>query len=47
MIEDIIREVVCWLWGGAILWSWSTFKTFVAPIMLDRCPWAQDCEGPL
>ena len=47
MIEDIAREIIHCLLGGAMLWAWATFKTFVAPVMLDRCPWAQDCEGPL
>ena len=48
MIEDILREVIRWIWGGALLWSWSTFMTLVAPIMIERCPFdfAQD-EGPL
>jgi len=28
-------------------WSWRVFVTMILPVAVERCPWADDCEGPL
>ena len=47
MIDFIIREVILGAWLTGLGWCWHVFVRSILPVALDRCPWADDCEGPL
>lgn len=46
MIDFIARELVQGAWLVALAWCWHVFVRMILPVALDRCPWAEGCEGP-
>lgn len=47
MIEFILREIIQGTILAGAAWCWHVFVRFILPIAVERCPWAEDCEGPL
>ena len=42
----LARGLILRVWAGGLAWCWHLFISVILPVALDRCPWAEGCEGP-